>query len=142
MVGVSLRTSCFQAFCIPVVHTLLLATVCCIATSAVAADQTSDPAVTKAEDRLKELNDEKKLIRLFADTLEQVKSKYVESDVSDRELIEAAIQGMISKLDPYSNYIPPKDLDQFRKGVEREFVGIGIQVSDRDGNLQITSPLV
>ncbi len=88
-----------------------------------------------------DLADERELIRLFADTLEQVRDKYVESNVTDRELIEAAIQGMISRLDPYSNYIPPEELDQFRKGVEREFVGIGIQVSERDGQLEIISPL-
>ena len=93
------------------------------------------------EERQKELAEEKELIRLFADTLEQVRSKYVESDVSERELIEAAIQGMISRLDPYSNYIPPQELEAFRKGVEREYVGIGIQVSERDGHLQIISPL-
>ena len=45
----------------------------------------------------KELADERELIRLFADTLEQVRDKYVESNVSDRELIEAAIHGMISR---------------------------------------------
>ncbi len=89
----------------------------------------------------KELAEERELIRLFADTLEQVRDKYVDAKVSDRELIEAAIQGMISRLDPYSNYISPEELDQFRKGVEHEFVGIGIQVSERDGQLQIISPL-
>jgi len=47
---------------------------------------------------------------------------------------------MIAKLDPYSDYIAPQELDQFRKGVEREFIGIGIQVSERDGQLQIISP--
>ena len=47
----------------------------------------------------------------------------------------------MSKLDPYSDYIAPQDLDQFRKGVEREFVGIGIQVPERDGQMQIVSPL-
>ncbi len=111
-----------------------------------AADQEAESALPNVhapniQQRRKQLDEEKKLIRLFADTLEQVKSKYVKANVSERELIEAAIQGMISRLDPYSNYIPPQDLDQFRKGIDREFIGIGIQVSDRDGHLQITSPL-
>ena len=130
-----------------VMRLLLVLTMMCVSCRAVWAkdteDQPSASAVRKSDDTRQQLADEKELIRLFADTLEQVKSKYVESDVTDRELIEAAIRGMISKLDPYSNYIPPQDLDQFRKGVEREFVGIGIQVSDpdRDGHLQIVSPL-
>ncbi len=98
-------------------------------------------AVEQADERKKELADERELIRLFADTLEQVRDKYVESKVTDRELIEAAIHGMISRLDPYSDYIAPQEVDQFRKGVEREFVGIGIQVAERDGHLLIISPL-
>jgi C-terminal processing protease CtpA/Prc len=69
--------------------------------------------------RQKQLAEEKELLRLFADTLEQVKLKYVDSGVSDRQLIEAAIRGMISELDPYSSYIPPEDLEQFRRGVTR-----------------------
>ncbi|MHB0959094.1 MAG: S41 family peptidase [Pirellulaceae bacterium] len=88
-----------------------------------------------------QLAEERELIRLLADTLEQVRANYVDSAVSERELIEAAIEGMITKLDPYSDYIAPQELDQFRKGVEREFVGIGVQVAERDGQLQIISPL-
>jgi carboxyl-terminal processing protease len=94
----------------------------------------SNPAVPPSAD-------ERELIRLLADTLEQVRANYVDAHVSERELVEAAINGMMSKLDPYSDYITPKELDQFRKGVEREFVGIGIQVAERDGQLQIVSPL-
>ncbi|MEW4456227.1 S41 family peptidase [Bremerella sp. JC817] len=81
------------------------------------------------------------LIQLFADTLDQVDRNYVK-DVDRRELMEAAIRGVISKLDPYSNYIAPQDLEQFKTGVESEFGGIGIQVSTRDGNLVVTSPLI
>ncbi|PQO42138.1 S41 family peptidase [Blastopirellula marina] len=81
------------------------------------------------------------LIQLFADTLDQVDRNYVK-DVDRRELMEAAIRGVISKLDPYSNYIAPNDLERFRTGVENEFGGIGIQVSTRDGQLVVTSPLI
>ncbi|MBA2117872.1 S41 family peptidase [Bremerella alba] len=80
------------------------------------------------------------LIQLFADTLDQVDRNYVK-DVDRRELMEAAIRGVISKLDPYSNYIAPEDLERFKTGVESEFGGIGIQVSTRDGQLVVTSPL-
>ncbi len=128
-----------------VIRLLLVLTIGFVSSNALWAkdidDQKSVSTVLNSDDTRERLADEKELIRLFADTLEQVKSKYVESDVTERELIEAAIRGMISKLDPYSNYIPPQELDQFRKGVEREFVGIGIQVSERDGHLQIVSPL-
>ncbi|PQO27547.1 S41 family peptidase [Blastopirellula marina] len=80
------------------------------------------------------------LIQLFADTLDQVDRNYVK-DVDRRALMEAAIRGVISKLDPYSNYIAPEDLERFKTGVDSEFGGIGIQVSTRDGHLVVTSPL-
>lgn len=81
------------------------------------------------------------LLRLLADTLDQVERNYVKK-VSRRELVEAAIDGVISKLDQYSNYIPPEELDRFRSGVENEFGGIGIQVAIQNGWLTITSPIV
>ena len=81
------------------------------------------------------------LLKLFADTLDQVDRNYVK-DVSRRELMEAAIRGMMSKLDQYSNYIPPDEIDQFKGSVESEFGGIGIQVSIEGGQLQIISPIV
>jgi carboxyl-terminal processing protease len=89
------------------------------------------------------LNSEEELemLRLFIDTYEQVRTNYVD-EVSERELMEAAIRGMISKLDPHSGYISPQDLDRFRVGVESEFGGIGIQVSTEDGALRVISPLV
>ena len=81
------------------------------------------------------------LLRLLADTLDQVERNYVK-EVSRRELMEAAIKGVIGKLDPYSNYIPPEDVERFRGGVENEFGGIGIQVAIENGELTIISPIV
>ncbi|MFT5524372.1 MAG: carboxyl-terminal processing protease [Pirellulaceae bacterium] len=81
------------------------------------------------------------LLRLFVDTLDQVDRNYVK-DIDRRKLVEAAIRGMMDELDPYSNYIAPKDLERFRSGVESEFGGIGIQVSTDDGFLTVISPLV
>lgn len=80
------------------------------------------------------------LLKLFADTLDQVDRNYVK-DVSRRELMEAAIEGMISKLDQYSNYIAPEDVDRFKGSVENEFGGIGIQVSIENGQLTVISPI-
>jgi carboxyl-terminal processing protease len=96
----------------------------------------------KAEEKVRlEREEELKLLQLFADTLDQVERNYVK-DISRRELMEAAIKGVISKLDQYSNYIPPEELDRFKSGVESEFGGIGIQVSIEDGHLKIISPIV
>ena len=58
------------------------------------------------------------LMKVFADTFEQIDRNYVK-DVDRRELMEAAIEGMITKLDQYSSYISPEDLTQlFRIGLE------------------------
>ncbi len=81
------------------------------------------------------------LYRLLVDTIDQVERNYV-NDVDRRELFEAAIQGVLGKLDPYSAYIGPEELKQFRSSVESEFGGIGIQIGMDDGRLKVLSPLV
>ena len=63
-------------------------------------------------------------------------------NVTRRELVEAAIKGVLEKLDPYSSYISPDELTSFRSSVESEFGGIGIQVSVEGGQLRVISPLV
>lgn len=89
----------------------------------------------------KEQEEYYELYKVLADTLDQVERNYVE-DVDRRELFEAAIEGILEKLDPYSNYISPEELSRFKTSVENEFGGIGIQVGpDRDGGLRVTSPL-
>src|SRR5262249_32660591 len=58
------------------------------------------------------------------------------------ELMEAAIKGVLGKLDPYSNYIGPEEIGSFRTSVENQFGGIGIQITPDDGQVKITTPLV
>ncbi len=81
------------------------------------------------------------LYQIFADTLDQIERNYVK-DVSRRELMEAAIQGVLEKLDPYSNYISPDDIGRFKSSVEHQFGGIGIQIGIEDGQLKVISPLL
>jgi carboxyl-terminal processing protease len=118
-----------------------------ILSSLLGAEEAASPGLTKSnaakpapEKSQAQQNEEYELLRLFADTLDQVERNYVE-DIDRRELMEAAIRGMLSKLDPYSNFIPPKELDRFRSNVENEFGGIGITVSSEGGPLTIVSPL-
>ncbi|MFH1266866.1 MAG: S41 family peptidase, partial [Planctomycetota bacterium] len=85
--------------------------------------------------------DDYELQKLLVDTLDQVERNYVK-DISRRELIEAAIQGILDKLDPYSSYISPKELDEFRTSVDGNFGGIGIQIAIENGQLKVLSPLV
>ncbi len=80
------------------------------------------------------------LFRALADTLDQIERNYVQP-ISRRELMEAAISGMLGKLDPHSSYIPPDDIANFRTSVESQFAGIGIQLGVDDGRLRIVSPL-
>jgi carboxyl-terminal processing protease len=81
------------------------------------------------------------LYQIFADTIDQVERNYVK-DISRRELMEAAIQGVLGKLDPYSNYISPDDIGRFKSTVESQFGGIGIQIGMENGRLKVMSPLV
>ncbi|QDT38038.1 S41 family peptidase [Stratiformator vulcanicus] len=82
------------------------------------------------------------LFREFVESVEQIDRNYV-NQVDRRVLFQAAIRGMVKELDPYSNYIPPKKLDQFTQEIEQEFGGIGIQVQvdPRSRRLVVTSPL-
>ncbi len=80
--------------------------------------------------------DDYALMQVFVDTFEQIDRNYVKG-VDRRELIEAAIRGMLAELDPYSNYISPEDLSGFNEDVEQEFGGIGIQVQYKPDSRQL-----
>jgi carboxyl-terminal processing protease len=95
------------------------------------------------EDRTQAERDEAyyELFKMLADALDEVERNYVE-EVDRRELMEEAIEGLINKLDPYSDYIPPDELARFRSSVESKFGGIGIQVAVDNGQLKVLSPMV
>jgi len=82
------------------------------------------------------------MMKLFVDTFEQIDRNYVK-EVDRRELIEAAMRGMIAKLDPYSSYIDTEELSRFNDEVEQEFGGIGIQVTVdvKTRQLMVMTPL-
>lgn len=82
------------------------------------------------------------LMRVFVDTFQEIDRNYV-TDVDRRELIEAAIRGMLAELDPYSDYISPDDLDNFNEAVEQEFGGVGIRVNfNRDERaIEVMTPI-
>ena len=80
------------------------------------------------------------LIKLFVDTLDQIDRNYVK-EVDRRELIDGAIQGMLGKLDRHSNYIPPRNVDNFKSRVENEYGGIGIRLRNDGGKPTIITPM-
>ncbi|MCA9122887.1 MAG: S41 family peptidase [Planctomycetaceae bacterium] len=81
------------------------------------------------------------LLKLFVETFTEVERNYADA-IDRRELMEAAIEGMLAKLDQHSGYIAPAELEEFRRGVDSEFGGIGVQVMMVDGRLTIVSPIL
>jgi carboxyl-terminal processing protease len=81
------------------------------------------------------------LYAILVDAIDQVERNYVK-EIDRRELIEAAIEGVLDRLDPYSAYINPKQISDFRGTVYGEFGGIGIQLAPDPRRLTIFSPLV
>lgn len=79
-------------------------------------------------------------LRNFSDIFARIKSNYVEP-VSDKELIENAIRGMLSGLDPHSNYLDPEEYKELRIGTTGQFGGLGIQVGMKDGYVKVISPI-
>ncbi|MFZ2739673.1 MAG: S41 family peptidase [Burkholderiaceae bacterium] len=69
-----------------------------------------------------------------------VKSDYVEP-VDDKKLITDAISGMVSNLDPHSQYFDKKSFKEFREGTSGRFVGVGIEITQEDGLVKVVSPI-
>ena len=69
-----------------------------------------------------------------------IKSDYVEP-VDDKKLITDAISGMVSSLDPHSQYFDKKAFKEFREGTTGRFVGVGIEITQEDGLIKIVSPI-
>lgn len=77
---------------------------------------------------------------LFGDIFERIRGQYVE-EVDTNKLIEAAINGMLTSLDPHSSYLPPKDFTDMRVQTRGEFGGLGIEVTQEDGFVKVVSPM-
>jgi carboxyl-terminal processing protease len=97
-----------------------------------AAAATSNSTTNTAE-TYKELN-------LFGDVFDKVRSEYVD-DVSDDTLIEGAINGMLTSLDPHSNYLNSKNFNDMKVQTRGEFGGLGIEVSMENGLIKVVSPI-
>lgn len=77
---------------------------------------------------------------LFGDIFERIRAGYVE-EVDDRELIEAAINGMLTSLDPHSSYLSAEDAAAMRVQTSGEFGGLGIEVTQEEGWVKVVSPM-
>src|SRR5258708_27709462 len=91
------------------------------------------PATSNTPETYKQLN-------LFGDVFELVRSNYVD-DVSDDTLVEGAINGMLTALDPHSNSLNAKNFNDMKVQTRGEFGGLGIEVSMENGLVKVVSPI-
>ncbi len=79
-------------------------------------------------------------LRALTEVFGKVKADYVE-EVEDKKLLEDAISGMLSGLDPHSAYLDPEDFKELQVGTTGEFGGLGIEVTMEDGFVKVVSPI-
>jgi len=79
-------------------------------------------------------------LNLFGEVLERTRSDYVEKP-NDSKLIEAAINGMLTSLDPHSSYLNPRDLREMQAQTSGKFGGLGLEVTMQDGVIKVVSPI-
>lgn len=77
---------------------------------------------------------------LFGDIFERIRSQYVE-EVKPGDLVAAAINGMLTSLDPHSSYLPPDEFSDMRVQTRGEFGGLGIEVTQEEGFVKVVSPM-
>src|SRR5215467_7094286 len=77
---------------------------------------------------------------LFSQAFDSVRRNYVRP-VQDSELVNAAIEGMVSELDPHSSYMDPKNYADMQIQTKGEFGGVGIEVTMEDGLIKVISPI-
>ena len=81
-----------------------------------------------------------RLLNLFGDVLEKVRSDYVDKP-DEKKLIEAAINGMLTSLDPHSSYMDAKSYGDMQVQTRGEFGGLGIEVTQQDGLVKVVAPI-
>ena len=100
------------------------------------APQLAGPLLASETDQAKTY----KQLELFGDIFDRIRAKYVE-DVDDAKLIEAAINGMLTSLDPHSSYLSPDDADDMRIQTRGAFGGLGIEVTQEEGFVKVIAPI-
>ena len=102
----------------------------------VVAPQMAGPLLASETDQAKTYQQ----LELFGNIFDRIREKYVE-DVDDAKLIEAAINGMLTSLDPHSSYLSPDDADDMRVQTRGAFGGLGIEVTQEDGFVKVITPI-
>ncbi|MFI3221281.1 MAG: S41 family peptidase, partial [Methylococcales bacterium] len=79
-------------------------------------------------------------LRTFTEIFGRIKKDYVEP-VSDKKLLEDAVKGMLSGLDPHSAYLDPEEYQELKEGTSGQFGGLGIEVTMENGFIKVVSPI-
>ena len=104
---------------------------------AVVTTQVAGPLLAQEADRKASVYEQ---LDLFGDIFERIRAQYVE-EVDEADLIEAAINGMLTSLDPHSSYLSPDDAADMRVQTRGEFGGLGIEVTQEEGFVKVVSPI-
>ncbi len=94
-------------------------------------------AMAESEENRKEIYEQ---LNLFGEVFDRVRSTHVEA-VKSTDLIRAAIDGMLSSLDPHSGYLPPESFEDMQVDTKGAFGGLGIEVTQEDGFVKVVSPM-
>jgi carboxyl-terminal processing protease len=79
-------------------------------------------------------------LNLFGDVFEKIRTDYVEKP-DDQKLVEAAVSGMLTSLDPHSSYMDAKSFKDMQVQTRGEFGGLGIEVTQEDGFIKVVTPI-
>ncbi|MBY0355853.1 MAG: S41 family peptidase [Rickettsiales bacterium] len=97
-------------------------------------------ALEKAAAPTADASDTYEMLNLFGDVFERVRKDYVE-EVTDKQLIESAINGMLTALDPHSGYLNEQSFKEMQVQTRGEFGGLGIEVTMENGLVKVVSPI-
>ncbi len=101
------------------------------------ATQIAGPVLAASDDNKQDIYQQ---LDLFGDIFDRIRAEYVE-EVEPKALIEAAINGMLTSLDPHSSYLSPDDAADMRTQTRGEFGGLGIEVTQEEGFVKVVSPI-
>ena len=116
---------------------MIIAAVCGSIAGGIITTQVAGPLI--AQDATKNASVYEQL-DLFGDVFERIRAQYVE-DVDSKKLVEAAINGMLTSLDPHSSYMDAKAFDDMNTQTRGEFGGLGIEVTMEEGYIKVVSPM-
>src|ERR1700716_855555 len=86
------------------------------------------------------ISDTYRSLNLFGDVFEKIRSDYVEKP-DEQKLVESAINGMLTSLDPHSSYMDSKSFRDMQVQTRGEFGGLGIEVTQEDGLIKVVTPI-